>query len=148
MHVCTTRVRYAETDQGGVAYHANYLNWFEVGRTDMLRTLGHPYARIERDLDILLTVTEAHLSYRSPALYDELLRIETRIMEMRKVRFRVATRILRAEDEGLLCDGSVWLASVTRDGRPIPLPESLAGVLSAELQSEEGKTGTQAVVTG
>lgn len=148
MHVCTTRVRYAETDQGGVAYHANYLNWFEVGRTDMLRTLGHPYAQIERDLDILLTVTEAHLLYRGPALYDELLRIETRITEMRKVRFRIETRIVRAEDSELLCDGHVWLASVTRDGRPIPLPESLSGLLTAELLTEEGKTGPQAVVRG
>lgn len=148
MHVCTTRVRYAETDQGGVAYHANYLNWFEVGRTDMLRTLGQPYARIERDLGILLTVVEAQLSYRKPALYDEQLRIETRVTELRRVRFRIETRIVRAEDDELLCDGHVWLASVTREGQPIPLPETLTGCLKDQLSTEEGKTGTQAVVTG
>ena len=105
MHVCNTRVRYAETDQGGVAYHANYLNWFEVGRTDMLRALGHPYAAMERDLDVLLTVTEAHLTYRRPALYDEVLRIETLVSEVRRVRLRIETRIVRGDDDELLCDG-------------------------------------------
>lgn len=148
MHVSTTRVRYSETDQGGVAYHANYLNWFEVGRTDMLRELGQPYDAIERDLDVLLTVVEARLEYKRPALYDQQLRIETRVTDVRRVRLRIDTRIVREADQVTLCDGHIWLASVTREGRPIPIPETLKGVLDEELARERGKTDGSAVVTG
>jgi acyl-CoA thioester hydrolase len=146
MHVCTTRVRYAETDQGGVAYHANYLHWFEVGRTAMLRDFGQPYAAIERDLGVLLTVTETSLVYRKPALYDDVLRIETRVTEVKRVRLRIDTRVLRVSDDEFLCQGHVWLASVTRDGRPVPLPVELGTVLRGQLTEEDGKTGTEAVV--
>jgi len=148
MHVSTTRVRYSETDQGGVAYHANYLNWFEIGRTDMLRELGQPYDAMERDLDVLLTVVEAHVQYRKPAVYDERLRIETRVTDLRRVRIRIDTRIVREADRSVLCDGYIWLASVNREGRPIRVPEALFAVLEAEVSTERGKTDGPAIVTG
>ncbi len=143
MHVCTTRVRYAETDQGGVAYHANYLHWLEVGRTELLRDLGQPYAEIERDLGVLLTVTETRLAFRRPALYDDLLRIETRVTEVRRVRVRIDTRILRVPDGEFLCEGHVWLASVTRQGQPVPLPRELGDALRGQQGEEDGKTAGQ-----
>ena len=72
--VSTVRVRYAETDQMGVAYHANYFVWFEVGRTDWLRTFGVTYRDLEAE-GFLLPVIEAHCEYRASARYDDDLRI-------------------------------------------------------------------------
>ena len=76
--VSEIRVRYAETDQMGVAYHANYLIWCEIGRTDLIRTLGPSYADMERE-GLRLAVAEASVRYRAPARYDDVLRVETRL---------------------------------------------------------------------
>ncbi len=130
IHRTKTRVRYAETDQGGVAYHSNYLFWFEVGRAELLRDGGLPYSEVERDLGILLTVTEAQLKYHRPALYDDLLVIETSIPEVKRVRMKIATVIRRAEEEAPLCEGHVWLAAVTRTGRVVSIPDSLRSVVT------------------
>ncbi|MDA0950975.1 MAG: thioesterase family protein [Bacteroidetes bacterium] len=75
------RVRYSETDQMGVVYHSNYLNYLELSRVEWLRELGFSYAELEKK-GVLLPVVRVALDYRSPARYDELLRIETRISEM------------------------------------------------------------------
>ncbi|SVD84182.1 uncharacterized protein METZ01_LOCUS437036, partial [marine metagenome] len=71
------RVRYAETDKMGVVYHANYLVWFEIGRTDLLRTIGWTYRQME-SAGISLPVIEAHCEYRKPARYDDELEVTTR----------------------------------------------------------------------
>jgi acyl-CoA thioester hydrolase len=75
------RVRYSETDQMGVVYHSNYLNYLELSRVEWLRELGFSYAELEKK-DVLLPVVRVALDYRSPARYDDLLRIETRVSEM------------------------------------------------------------------
>ena len=76
------RVRYAETDQMGVVYYANYLVWCEIGRTEFLRSLGRSYADLERD-GILLAVAEASLRYHASARYDDLVRVETTLRSAR-----------------------------------------------------------------
>lgn len=124
LHTTEIRVRYSETDQGGVVYHANYLVYFEVGRTEMLRGLGAPYAEMER-AGIRLVVVESHVRYRSPARYDDLLRIETAVAELKRVRLSIRTSIRRAGDGGLLADGELWLAAIGADDRPRALPESM-----------------------
>jgi acyl-CoA thioester hydrolase len=72
------RVRYAETDQMGIVYYANYLVWFELGRVECLRSLGLAYSRLEQDHDCILPVIESHCRYRAPARYDDEIVIETR----------------------------------------------------------------------
>jgi acyl-CoA thioester hydrolase len=127
-HACELRVRYIETDQGGVVYHANYLVYFEVGRTELMRALGCPYASIE-ELGFLLTVVESHLHYRASARYDDLLVVESSVAEVRRVRLKIATTIRRKADGKLLSDGWIWLACIDREGRVQPFPEVLERVL-------------------
>ena len=79
-HQSQLRVRYEETDQMGVVYHANYLTWFEIGRTELIRALGYPYRKIE-EKGLLLPVTEADLKFRKPAHYDDLIGIYTRVSQ-------------------------------------------------------------------
>src|SRR3954467_13164005 len=76
------RVRYAETDQMGVVYHANYLVWCEIGRTDFIRKLGTPYAELERQ-NVALAVVEASLRFHGAARYDDLIRVTTSLREVR-----------------------------------------------------------------
>jgi acyl-CoA thioester hydrolase len=129
MHTTTVRVRYAETDKAGVVYHANYLHWFEVGRTELLRELGAPYALFERDSGLFLTVTEALIRYRQPARYDDVVEIGTWITDLRRVRFRLDHQLRREGSDEVLCTGHIVLACVRADGRPTPIPEELAGLL-------------------
>jgi acyl-CoA thioester hydrolase len=125
------RVRYSETDQGGVVYHANYLAYFEVGRTELLRSLGVPYAEFEKR-GTRLMVVESHVQYRAPARYDDVLLVRTSVAELRKVRMRLTTEIRRKSDGVLLAEGWLWLASIGRDDRPGPLPAEIARVLGSE----------------
>ena len=82
-HDTTVRVRYAETDQMGVVYHANYLIWFEVGRVELMRAMGFEYKTMETEDDCHIVVAEAHCRYEKSARYDEVLRIRTRVTELR-----------------------------------------------------------------
>jgi acyl-CoA thioester hydrolase len=72
------RVRYAETDQMGVVYYANYLVWFEIGRVELLRSLGLAYSDLEKEHETILPVVEANCRYKAPARYDDRITIETR----------------------------------------------------------------------
>ncbi|MBO9607503.1 MAG: acyl-CoA thioesterase [Paenibacillaceae bacterium] len=106
------RVRYQETDRMGVVYHANYLNWFEWGRTELIRDLGVAYRELE-ETGLLLPVLEAELKFRQPARYDDLIVVETRIVECGTATIRFENAIRRAGEGGeLLVSGGtkhVWL---------------------------------------
>src|ERR1700691_5816436 len=95
------RVRYAETDQMGIVYYANYLVWFEIGRVELLRSLGLAYSQLETDHEGILPVVEANCRYRSPARYDDEILIETRPALLRGSVLKFAYRILRKAP----CDG-------------------------------------------
>ena len=112
-----------------MAYHANYLHWFEDGRNSMLRELGRPYSQVEREDGTFLTVMEATIRYSRPARYDETVKVESRLAELRRVRLKIETRILNEEGSLLLAEGHVWLASVDGSGRPTAFPASLREVL-------------------
>ena len=88
------RVRYAETDQMGVAYHGDYFAWFEVGRTDLLRTLGFTYRELERQ-GVRLPVIETHVRYLQPAYYDDELEIHTRLTRMSGARLAFSYEVHR-----------------------------------------------------
>ena len=94
------RVRYAETDQMGIVYYANYLVWFELGRVELLRSLGLAYSRLETDHGCILPVIEAPCRYKSPARYDDEILIETRPAMLRGSVLKFAYRILRKAPEG------------------------------------------------
>lgn len=120
------RVRYAETDQMGVAYHANYLVWCEVGRTDFIRHLGVTYAAMERD-GVMLAVADAQLRFHQSARYDELVRVRTRLTEVRSRSVTFAYDLVRTEAPGApdgprLATARTMLVSMTPAGRPIALP--------------------------
>src|SRR5512135_1057079 len=98
------RVRYAETDQMGVAYYANYLVWFEVGRSEFCRKRGSIYADLEK-LGFRLAVTDARCHYRSAARYDDLVVVRTRLKELNKRMITFGYQILRGENEELVAEG-------------------------------------------
>jgi acyl-CoA thioester hydrolase len=118
----TIRVRYAETDRMGLLHHANYLVYFEQGRTELLRARGLAYRDLE-DQGYLLVLTRAQVHYRSPARYDDLLTLRTTVVRTTMVKIEHRYELFR---EGqLLADGQTTLASVDREGRVQRLPECL-----------------------
>ena len=123
------RVRYAETDKMGVVYYANYLVWFEVGRTDLLRESGWDYREMEKD-GYALPVIEAHCNYREPAKYDDLLDVRTTGMLLSPVRVQFTYEIVRAADAAMLATGTTIHATLDRAGRPCRLPERVRTWLS------------------
>jgi len=125
------RVRYAETDQMGVVYYANYLVWFEVGRVELMRQRGLDYKQMEIESDCLMAVVEATARYKAPARYDEELVIETTVTGVRGPVVRFSYRILRAADSGLLCEGETVHVVVGRDMKRCPMPRKYAALLSA-----------------
>jgi len=123
------RVRYAETDKMGVVYYANYLVWFEVGRTDLLRESGWDYREMEKE-GYALPVIEAHCTYREPAKYDDVLDVRTTGMLLSPVRVQFTYEIVRAADAAMLATGTTIHATLDRVGRPCRLPEHVRAWLS------------------
>lgn len=123
------RVRYGETDTAGVVYHANYLQYFEMGRTELMRSLGAPYSAMEA-AGTMLTVIDADLKFRRPAHYDDLLEVETRLTDVSGARVRFSYEVRRAESGEVLCTGSTGLGAIDgATGRACRLPASLREVL-------------------
>lgn len=122
------RVRYAETDQMGVAYHGGYFAWFEVGRTDLLRGRGFTYRELESQ-NLRLPVIEARARFLKPALYDDVLEIRTTITSVSGARVAFAYEVAREGSEGVLATGATSHAAVDSRGRPRRLPEDLRRVL-------------------
>ena len=118
----TIRVRYAETDRMGLLHHANYLVYFEQGRTELLRSSGLAYKDLE-DQGYLLVLTKIEVRYRSPARYDDLLTLRTTVVRTTAVRIDHKYELLH---EGVLvAEGSSTLGCVDRDGRVQALPDYL-----------------------
>jgi acyl-CoA thioester hydrolase len=126
------RVIYGDSDQMGVVYYANYLRYFEAGRNEFIRAKGLRYRDFEERYGLVLPVAEAHVSYRSPARYDDLLTVEVALAETRRASARFEYRILR-EDGELLATGHTVHACVDRDGKVRRLPaELIAALLEGE----------------
>ncbi|MGH9606548.1 MAG: acyl-CoA thioesterase [Terracidiphilus sp.] len=137
------RVRYAETDQMGIVYYANYLVWFELGRVELLRSLGLAYSQLETEHECILPVVEATCRYRAPARYDDEILIETRPSLLRGPVLKFSYRIYRKpnrdeEERKLLAEGeTVHVVCDDRLNRK-PLPERYAAALRA-MMSEEAR---------
>jgi acyl-CoA thioester hydrolase len=134
------RVRYAETDQMGIVYYANYLVWFEIGRVELLRALGLAYSQLETEHQCILPVVEAKCRYRAPARYDDQILIETRPALMRGPVLKFAYRILRKAPEGqqptLLAEGETVHVVCDDQLNKKPLPEQYAAALRALMGNE------------
>jgi len=123
------RVRYAETDRMGVVYYANYLVWFEVGRTEWLRETGWSYREMERD-GVSLPVIEAHCEYRQPARYDDEMEVRTRATRLTPIRIRFDYEVVRAADGTIAAVGHTVHASLDVNGRPCRLPPRVLEMLA------------------
>ncbi|HEY0785074.1 MAG TPA: thioesterase family protein [Acidobacteriaceae bacterium] len=135
------RVRYAETDQMGVVYHANYLVWMEVGRVEMMRELGFTYQRLEAEEGCVLPVVEVSCRYRAPARYDDLLEMETRVLAVRGSILKCGYRLRRAPGDeadesgegALLAEATTTHIVVDRELKRRLLPEACAAALAGVL---------------
>lgn len=132
MSILTTttniRVRYADTDKMGVVYYSNYAVFYEVGRTELFRSLGIPYSQLEEQ-GIALPVIELIVHYHKSARYDDLISVETSIDELPSVKIKINYRIL-SQDGVLLNDGSSTLVFVDmKTGRPTRCPQSVLEIL-------------------
>lgn len=125
----TLRVRYAETDRMGVVYHANYFVWFEIGRTDLLRSLGWSYRDMEAD-GIALPVIEARCNYRQVARYDDELEVATRGALLSPARVAFEYEVVRSTDRTVTALGRTVHAAVNGRGRPCRLPDRVRAILA------------------
>jgi acyl-CoA thioester hydrolase len=135
------RVRYAETDQMGIVYYANYLVWFELGRVELLRSLGLAYSRLETDHGCILPVIEARCRYRSPARYDDEILIETRPAMLRGSVLKFAYRIYRKLDQKekereLLAEGETVHVVCDDQLQRKALPERYAAAIKALMEKD------------
>jgi len=127
--VSTLRVRYAETDKMGVVYYANYLVWFEVGRADLLRSLGWSYREMET-AGVSLPVIEAHCAYQRPARYDDELEIHTVGRMLSPVRMEFDYEVIRIQDGTVAATGKTVHAALDSTGRPCRLPQRVREVFA------------------
>ena len=116
------RVRYAETDRMGLLHHANYAVYFEMGRTELLRSRGHSYREVE-DAGFFLVIVDLECKFRQPARYDDLLTLRTTVARVTHVKIVHEYKLFR--DGVLLTEGRTTLACVDREGKPQALPELL-----------------------
>jgi acyl-CoA thioester hydrolase len=123
------RVRYAETDQMGVAHHANYLPWFEVGRCEWLRTQGWSYREMEAE-GTMLPVTEAHCEYRRPSRYDDELEIRTACTLLSPVRLKFSYEVVLVATGAVAAEGHTVHAATDHEGRPRRLPARVRELFS------------------
>ena len=118
----TVRVRYAETDQMGVAHHSNHLIWFEAGRVDYCRALGFEYKQMEIEDDSFIVVAEASCRYKRPARFDDILIVRTSVTESQRRTIRFAYEILNHANE-VIATGETLHVICDRLGRPKSLPD-------------------------
>ncbi|HXZ20699.1 MAG TPA: thioesterase family protein [Candidatus Acidoferrales bacterium] len=133
------RVRYAETDQMGVAYYGNYFTWFEVGRVELMRELGFDYRSLEREEGCYILVAEASCRYKGPARYDDLLRIRTELKAMRGPVLRFGYSVLRDADGALLAEGETAHLVADREMKVRSLPDKYARALADLMTSGRQK---------
>jgi acyl-CoA thioester hydrolase len=139
-NVTSLRVIYGDTDQMGVVYYANYLRWFEKGRSEFLREIGLPYANIEQQ-GFHFPVIEVACRYTQAAHYDDMIRIETALVEIGRARLTFSYRIAREPGNALLAVGSTTHACVSHSGRPVRIPKALGSALAAAREQIANTSG-------
>jgi acyl-CoA thioester hydrolase len=128
------RVYYEDTDHGGGVYYANYLKFFERGRTELLRAAGFEQDELARETGILFVVRRVEVDYLRPAVFNDALQVVTEVSDLGRSRVDFAQAIYRQGEEAPLCHGVVRIACVTADAfRPARIPQALKTALGATL---------------
>ena len=117
------RVRYAETDQMGVVYHANHFIWFEVGRVELLRQLGFSYKEMEQQDNCFIAVVDARCRYKAPARYDDEIIVRTWLKNIRESVIHFGYELVRVEDGSLLAEGETTHIVADAQMQKTTLPE-------------------------
>lgn len=121
-HTTQVRVRYAETDQMGVVYHANYVVWMEVGRVEAMRSAGLNYADMEKE-GVRVAVLGVEVDYKAAARYDDLVDVTAKIVEVQSRKMRIEYEIHRATDGLLLATGATKHLFINHELKPVRCPE-------------------------
>ena len=135
----TFRVRYAETDQMGVVYYANYFVWFEIGRTDFCRQHGFAYRDMEKEDGLYIIVAEARCRFKAPARYDDEIEVRTALRDMRRRVLTFVYEVYRKSDETLLAEGETVHVITDLNGRPRALPEKYRELLKVGAEANRGR---------
>ena len=130
------RVCYGDTDKMGVVYYANYFEFFERGRTEMMRSAGFPYAKLE-ELGVFLPVVEAKCRYFAPARYDDLVTLRSAVLELGRIKLRIGTQVRL--DGKVLVSGEVTLACVSPERKPVRVPPELEHACRGFMLADGGK---------
>jgi acyl-CoA thioester hydrolase len=135
-NICETRlrVRYAETDQMGVVYHANHFVWFEVGRVELFRQLGFSYKQMEREDGCFIAVAEAHCRYKAPVHYDDEVLVRTYVKHVRERVIRFGYELCRADNAALLAEGETTHIVADREMKPRAMPGKYLQVFRAAVR--------------
>ncbi|MGZ8493133.1 MAG: acyl-CoA thioesterase [Gemmatirosa sp.] len=136
VHITELRVRYAETDQMGVVYHANYLAWCEVGRTEWIRAAGMSYRDMERE-GVGLAVSDLQMRFHAPATYDDVVRIETRCTDVRSRTVTFEYVVTTAESGARLVSATTRLIALDGDGRTAAMPPAVRTLLERASVEED-----------
>jgi acyl-CoA thioester hydrolase len=128
-HEASLRVRYSETDKMGVVHHANYLIWFEIGRTEFCRARGFSYRDMEENGSAFLVVAESYCRYKAAAYYDDELIVRTHITELRRRSLRFGYEIVRVSDGSVIAEGETGHVVTDAKGKVRSLPEAYAQLL-------------------
>ena len=128
--ICETkvRVRYAETDQMGVVYHANYFVWLEIGRVELLRQLGFSYRDMEREDNCFIAVVDARCRYKAPARYDDEIIVRTYLKNLRDSLIHFGYELVRVSDNTLLAEGETTHVVTDAQMAKAALPEKYLSV--------------------
>ncbi len=137
------RVRYAETDQMGVVYYANYFVWFEIGRTDFCRQRGFAYRDMEKEDGLCIIVAETRCRFKAPARYDDEIEVRTALRDVRRRVLTFIYEVYRKSDETLLAEGETVHVITDLNGRPRALPEKYRELFAGTTKGDSG-TGAEA----
>lgn len=129
IHTTEIKVRYAETDQMGIVYYANYLVWFEVARTEYFLKEGLDYREVEKQ-GYFMAVLDAYCNYKAPARYGESLLIETYPLDVKNSSLKFSYKIFRKNDNILLTEGYTTHVLIGRDLKPRKIPEHIKNILA------------------
>lgn len=139
MHTTIFRARYAETDAMGVVHHAAYLPWLEVGRVDLLRAAGLPYTAIEA-AGYLVVLADVHVRYRAPARFDDVVRVETTLLDARRRQLRFGYRVLLDATDTLCVEGQTNHVVVARSTmKATQLPVEMLALITPWLSAAKGE---------
>ena len=132
-HETEVHVRYAETDAQGIVHNANYFVWFEVGRSELCRSKGFSYKQIEEEEDALMVVAECYCRYKSPAFYEDVLTIRTKVGEVRSRSIAFVYEVYRESDDTLIAEGETLHVVTDRQQKVRVLPDIFRSLLAADM---------------